>query len=409
MTRLEDALRDAFTTEVDASTQQMINDVRRGARRRRNRRKAATAVAAVSVLVAGVAVGGSLLRDRDPAPEPAPRPTETASDPNAKAPTGAAYAVDAGGDRVLATIQGAEGCRCTELWRLDDSGLDDSGWEKVHEFPEEFVERLELAQDGKLGFAAAPGGDLWITRDGGESWEQAAPEGGSSIEHSYLFTTTGDDTWPAWAVDAMGHTLWRFNGDYFEHASYDEFGAVQNVWGLGGPIVVQTSPQGEGSVDSDVFASVDNGRTWNEIGSPCGGENKPVAGPSSLWMLCASGQDRATVYRFAETWEEFGSVQGAVTEQVALTDDTLLVLGAQDVLVTGDGNMPVDTGLDGDEMVWGGTVLGEPGFLRYCEQKPCDPDHPDASDPAYLATTAGLLVSEDGGRTWHAVAGTPDR
>ena len=58
---------------------------------------------------------------------------------------------------------------------------------------------------------------------------------------------------------------------------------------------------------------------------------------------------------------------------------------------------------------WGGTVLGEPGFLNYCEQEPCHPDDPAASDPAYLATTGGLLLSEDGGRTWHEVAGTTGR
>ena len=394
-------------TEVDAGPQQMIDEVRRGARRRRNRRQAASIVAAVWVLVVGLAVGGSLLSERDPAPEAAPHPTQTPWEPNARTPTGEAYAVDAGGDRVLATVAGAPGCGCTELWRLDESG-----WEKVHEFPEEFVERLELAQDGRLGLAAAPGGDLWSTRDGGETWTheafKGALDGGGCAEHSYLFTTTGDERWPAWAVDAVGRTLWRFNGDYFERASYDELGAVQNVWGLGGRLVVQTWPQGEGSVESGLFTSIDDGRTWSEIDVPCPGETAPVPGPASLWMTCPSGQGRATVYRFAQTWEEFGSVPGAVTDRVALTDDTLLVLGDRDVLVTVDGNVPVDTGLD-DESVWTGTVLGEPGFLRFCEQAACDPDDPASNNPAYLATTAGLLVSEDGASTWHPITGPADR
>lgn len=366
------------------------------------------AVSVAAVLVAVVVVGGGLLRDRDPAPEPSLPAARSQSVPGAETPGGAAYAVDAGGDRVLATIEGDGGCGCTELWRRDVSAADGQGWEKVHEFPEEFVERLELAQDGSLGLAAAPGGVLWVTRDGGDSWEPAPFDGGPGGRHSYVFTTTGDEAWPAWAVDVVGGTLWRYDGTRFEQASYDGLGAVQRVWGLGGRLVVQTSPQGEGSVEPGLQASAD-GRTWHETRVPCGGENQVVAGPSSLWLSCASDDGRVTVHRFADTWEDVGSAEGPVSALVALTDDTLLLLGGQDVLVTLRGNVPVDTGLHRDDTAWGGTVVGEPGFLAYCEQEPCDPDDPGPSDPAYLATTAGLLLSEDGGRTWRAVAVAPDQ
>lgn len=373
MTRLEDALREAFTSDVDATAPQMLQDVRLGARRRRTARRATAAVVAAVAVVAGIAVGGALAGQESRGPSPAPRPTETVTD----GLPGEAMQIEATGDRLFATTAEND-CGCSAFWRYDDAG-----WHRVHDFSEEYVERLAMAPDGETGWATSPGGPIWVTHDGGQTWEQAGLKGLSRGQHSFVLAATGDTRWPAWAVDVIGGTMWRFNGDYFEQVSYDEVGAARDVVRVGEALVVTPQPVGEGSVITVPKVTRDGGATWGDLPFPCEGENALIPAETAVFVLCPAGQQGATLHRSTDLidWQQYGASQGVVTDTVCFDGDTVLMRGRKEMLVTGSGATEIDTGLGPDDSIWDAARFG---------------------DAVYLATTAGVLVSEDGGVTWDA-------
>ena len=379
MNQFEDQIRHAIDRDIAAEppAHQMLAEVRRGAQRRRVRRTAGV-VGATAVLVAGVAVGGSLLSTRDDsAPEPAtpaPSPTESSSATADPVRPTHALTIEAASDRVLVTSN-EEDCGCSVLWRYDGET-----WERLHDFPEEYVDRLAMAPDGRSGWAAA-GGRIWTTGDGGETWKQAVMTGEDPGEHSYLLAATGDPAWPAWAVDAIAGTMWRFDGDRFASVSSDEIGAAQALIQVGDALVVTPRPEGEGNVTSVPRVTRDSGRTWSELPFPCSGENRLMPAGTAVFSLCRADEAAATVYRSTDliSWQEFGSVQGHLNDRVALTDDAILLRGERETLLTEAGAQKVDTGLGEGAEVWDAARVG---------------------DTLYLAPGGEVLASTDGGRTW---------
>lgn len=380
MNQFEDQIRHAIDRDIAAEppAHQMLAEVRRGAQRRRARRTAGV-VGAAAVLVAGVAVGGSLLSTRDDsAPEPAtpaPSPTESSSATADPVRPTHALTIEAASDRVLVTSN-EEDCGCSVLWRYDGET-----WERLHDFTEEYVDRLAMAPDGRSGWAAAGGGRIWTTGDGGETWKQAVMTGEEPGEHSYLLAATGDPAWPAWAVDAIAGTMWRFDGDRFASVSSDEIGAAQDLIQVGDALVVTPRPEGEGNVTSVPRVTRDGGRTWSELPFPCSGENSLMPAGTAVFSLCRADEAAATVYRSTDlsSWQEFGSVQGHLNDRVALTDDAILLRGERETLLTEAGAQKVDTGLSEGAEVWDAARVG---------------------DTLYLAPGGEVLASTDGGRTW---------
>lgn len=379
MNQFEDEVRHAIDLDIAAEqpAQQMLAEVRRGAQRRRARRTAGV-VSAAAVLVAAVAVGGSLLSTRDDsAPEPAtpaPSPTESSSATGDPVRPTHALTVEAARDRVLVTSN-EEDCGCSVLWSHDGET-----WERLHDFTEEYVDRLAMAPDGRSGWAAA-GGRIWTTGDGGGTWQQAVITGEDPGEHSYLLAATGDPAWPAWAVDAVTGAMWRSDGDRFAPVSYDEIGAAQDLIQVGDALVVTPSPEGEGNVTSVPRVTHDGGRTWSELPFPCSGENRLMPAGTAVFSLCRADEAAATVYRSTDlsSWQEFGSVQGHLNDRVALTDDAILLRGERETLLTEAGAQKVDTGLSEGAEVWDAARVG---------------------DTLYVAPGGEVLASTDGGRTW---------
>ncbi|MER7608268.1 hypothetical protein [Nocardioides sp. NPDC127503] len=380
MTQFEDQVRHAIDRDIAAEqpAQQMLAKVRRGAQRRRVRRTAGV-ISAAAVLVAGVAVGGSLLSTRDdsapePAP-PAPSPTESSSATGDPVRPTHALTIEAALDRVFVTSN-EEDCGCSVLWRYDGET-----WERLHDFTEEYVERLAMAPDGRSGWAAAPGGRIWTTDDGGGTWEQAVMRSEDPGDHSYLLAATGDPVWPVWAVDATTGTMWRFDGDRFESVSYDEIGAAQDLIQVGDALVVTPKAEDEGNVTSVPRVTHDGGRTWSELPFPCSGETRLIPARTAIFSLCQAGEAATTVYRSTDliTWQEFGGSQGHLNDRVALTDDAILLRGERETLLTETGAQQIETGLSKDATVWDAARVG---------------------DTLYLAPGGDVLASTDGGRTW---------
>ena len=373
MTRLEDALRATFDAEVDAHTAQALEGVRRGARRRRTRRNAAVAVAAVSVMVAGIAVGGSLVGRGDGAPEPAPSPSETSVPEAAIAPPAAVTAVEAGPDGSVLVAANDPDCACTVLYRRDDR------WHRVHEFPVEWVE-LAMAPDGRNGWAAATGVDrrVWATHDGGASWSMVevpldAPEGPGN---SFTPAVTSEHVW---LVNSSG-SLWRapLTGGDFEPAPSSP-GGVSRIFAVGDAVVVTAVP--EGSTGAVERYSRDSGESWADLSAPCNGEYQLLGSDVAAFVICGSETSGTTYLRSQDLrqWEGFGSPSGALSNEVPIAADLLLLQDGDDLLLTEEGPVRVDTGLPGEASAWDAVVV---------------------QDRIYLATTGGVLLSDDEGRAW---------
>lgn len=369
MTRLEEALREAFTADVDTAPQDVLRAVRRGAERRRTRRTATVALTAASALVAGITIGGSLLDGGQSRPSPAPAPTELRSSP----PAGSVMAVESAGGGLFATVQGETGCDCTELWHFEES----AGWREVHEFADERVLQLSMAPDGGLGFANASG-TIWITRDGGASWERARIDGAGRSGYDNLLVSTGDPRWPGWAFDAGSGTILRFDGEVFEPVSFERTGGALQAVHVDNGLIVEAATAG--------YVSRDGAATWTELALPCGSAAamRLIPARTTVFATCQVGKG-TTVHRSSDlsSWHRLGRFQGLVTDQVALSDDVLLLRGAQEVLVSTAGSQPVTTGRGFEVQVPDAAVLG---------------------DTIYLATSAGFVISTDGGVTWEEPA-----
>lgn len=388
MTRLEDALREAFDAELRSSATALLEDVRRGVRRRRVLRTVASLAAAAGV-VAGLAIGGAVLTGPDDtAPQPAPSPTETVPtrSPSETAPTDSpppttevptrVTAMAVGGGLVFVLAHETAG-DATALWRLEGHA-----WGRLHEFPTGSLERLAFTPDGRNGWASGPGTGVWATHDGGETWARTALTSDSELGMSFWPSATSTT---AWLVDLTGDGLWRapVGSDDFVPAAAPGGKRFFMVDTVGDAVVVTPAPGGEGNVTSVPLVSRDDGSTWTALPFPCDGENRLLATDGALFALCPDGGNAATVYRSADlaTWEEFGRSRGALTDTVPLADDRILLRGQDEMLLTEDGATPIETGLGPDLMVWGAAQIGVQLFL---------------------GTDGGVLVSDDGGLTWRA-------
>lgn len=375
MTGLEDRLHRALDLELETEVapMQMLDDVRRGAKRRQARQRTAGVMAAAAVLVVGVVVGGAHLTGGKSEPRPAPQPSETAIDPDQDGnqsvdgpKPGRALQVEAADGQVFATSTEVD-CDCSAFWRFDGTA-----WERLYDFPVDSVERLAMAPDGQNGWATTPGspvtpgGPLWATHDGGNTWTKVWNVGGipdASTTH-------------VWLLDTADGSLRRSTvaGDDFEAVPVSDAEVLWDVVVLGEAVVATAAPEGEGSVAATPLVSRDGGETWEELAAPCG-EARVHTTDTAAFVACADGQ-QVTIHRSTDltSWQEFGVVEGTGSP-VPLADDVVLI---GPTLLTEGGASEVDPHADPDA-IWDAAAL---------------------DGTIYLATSDGIRTSMNSGRTW---------
>lgn len=375
MNRLDDALRETFGSDLAATGGPTPSGIRRRVRRRRTARATVGAGAAVAALVVGAALVRSTVDGGRPEPAPSPEPA------GPRFPS--ALAVEPVGDGLL-VIADDPGCACSVLHRLEDSR-----WTLLHEFPVEFVERFEMAPDGRHGWAAMER-SVWRTADGGRTWTDVTmPRDDDDLEASYSVAVS--DRW-AWIVDLTGGVLYRSPvGDgVVERLPVPGVVGTSStdarVWGVGvvgDHVVVDLAPSAEGSVTSTpVFATGDGG-DWQPLPRPCRGEHPLAEAGTAVFTTCdGAGEPEATVYRWeagADGFVGFSAARGPFMNLAPLDEERVLVTGDGEFLLSEDGPLAVDTGLSAEASIWDAESIG-------------------GTD--YLATTEGLLASTDDGRTW---------
>lgn len=165
MTDLETRVRDALHGEVaPRPADVLLDDVRRGARRRRTRR--ATSVAAVVALVVAGSVGFASTRHQDTRPEPSHRTPHVFVPPHGPTQIGD-LAVSASGERFKALRSTCAG-PCTDLWTQKGA----AAWAHRGTI-DDLTAGVTMAPDGRNGWASGMTG-VWSTHDGGRTWARVA-------------------------------------------------------------------------------------------------------------------------------------------------------------------------------------------------------------------------------------------
>jgi hypothetical protein len=212
MTELETRLREGLQADPDAvDADHFLAGVRRGVGWRHARR----ATVGVAVAVAAL-IGGSVLlqahRDVVPAPMPVTQTTPTTAQSSTATTTttgrdGRVLDLAAGGDHVL-QLTTHDGCRrCSVIRELTEAG----DWQRSGVIPGGSralgtAQHLYLAPDGLDGWA--DGRLLWVTHDGGQTWQWVDRGPGLRPGAARLI---GVGTQTAWAavIDPQGVSLWR--------------------------------------------------------------------------------------------------------------------------------------------------------------------------------------------------------
>ena len=254
MNDLENRVRDGLHDDVDTRpVGELLDDVRRVARRRRTRRTASVAVVTV-LAVAGVAIGFTSNRHNDVTP--APSHHSPASTPGIED-----LSVSAAGERFKA-VRGDCSSPCTEVWTQQGQ----AAWVRRGEVPD-LTSEVAMAPDGTNGWAPGQTG-VWSTHDGGRTWARvpAFPTpatGGVGI-------MTGPEVAWAFLPGPDGARLWRtpVGSDDWARVTLPNLPATPQlenvlpdsrvVLGGAGPLRGNT-----------LRVVVGDGSTWHRFGIPC--------------------------------------------------------------------------------------------------------------------------------------------
>lgn len=319
MNPLEQALRDAFESDLDSPAERLVRDVRRGAARRRARRTTVIAAGAVAAVVASIGIGATALSRDDTGPEPTPSPTPTVSDTTpASAPVPGSFGMAAEdvGDTAWATVR-EDDCGCSALWS-HDAGR----WTRVHDFPTRAVDRLAFSPDGRYGLAADTQ-RVWMTSDRGATWARA--DVSTLYGPSYEVAVTGD-RFLLHDTAGQNPAVWAPIGtDDFRPLEDPHGGVVVELFTAGRLLVLASQPPGEGVLPIDVSVSRDSGRTWTALPLPCPGEATLHPTTGAIFAACQDA-DTPIVHRSTGTgWEEFGRPPCCDLGLLPLSKDVVLL------------------------------------------------------------------------------------
>ncbi len=216
-----------------------------------------------------------------------------------------------------------------------------------------------LAGNGFDCFRGGPPAPLFISTNGGESWDESPA--GQNLRPSAAHPTNPS---VAWAVGCDGAYVTYDAGQSWEHQSFEAWGlytleTIQPV--MGQPDVVYAAGNSEGGSGA-LFRSMDGGHTWQTLtddpelwitallAHPTDADEVWFATPSGIWHSQNGG----------ENW----SHSAAGLEAVAVGDDYLFEGRGLHTLVRTESSL------------------------------------------LYLGTALGVFQSEDGGAHWQAIRGT---
>lgn len=405
MDELEERLRRGLQHHsASGDAERILADVHHGARVRRQRRTALVAAGVLAVLTATGVLTGPGTQDgsgpdlaaspsSSPAPEPTAKTTTDDAPPSSLRLTGTT-GIDATPDGSVWWVSAGtcSGTPCALL--LKD--LPDGPGKKVHVFQWDAGDRPDLppidsvtvSDDGRDVWVWGP--QLWSSHDGGKTWVQADLPGRRSEVPLQL--TTADGRVFVWQP-ALAH-VWSAqvgSDDWADFSVPTQVTRVEDITSLGDQLVLSTY-----IADRRKLVLMDSsGAHWREVDAPCQGEVPPISSTGSVLVAVCPGNGSfgdgpAVIVESpdGETWTPFAGVQHSsyVDAVVPVDGDTVLVVtGEGGLLVTADGQEPVDLTLGRDGSVIAGEfVTSQRGYLL-------------------VASPSRLLTTDDGGRTWTQV------
>ncbi|KRC49066.1 MULTISPECIES: hypothetical protein [unclassified Nocardioides] len=370
---LEDALREAFATDVAVDADRFTGGVRAGVRRRRQTRRAVVGAAVATLALAGaVVVGVGTNGGDDTAP-----PTDHVTDSNGVGsppvrPNGLAVV----GDVLYAITPGlATDCGCSQVFRHDGH------WSQIGEIPAEFVIQLTFAANGTDAWATDTNGRLLASHDGARTW--TALDHPRARDDAGLSLALGDQG--LMVFDDGRHRMWRGDPatDALTEVAVPDIGDPSGLDVVGDAFILV--PPGETAPDGTPLAvSTDFGTTWSRLDPPCNGWSSSSRG--ALFVRCPleDGTIRIWRWRPGEDFHRFADVDVASDDGWAPLDDDrlLLKLGDDERIVTAAGEQEITTYLAADQILNGTAAIG---------------------DHLYIVTFDGFQESLDGGTTWRPV------
>lgn len=373
---LEDALREAFTTEVPVDADRFTDGVRAGVRRRRQTRRAVvgTAVATV-VLAGGLLVGLGIGNSDDTAP-----PTGHVTDGNTdglSSPPDTPVALAAVGDTVFA-LDADPACDCSRVYRHDER------WTELGGVPTWEVLDLVVAPNGTDAWLLGDSDrSIWASHDGARTW--------TPLE---LPTSRGQDDWFTLAANYTGAMLFQDSTDRAWRLApgSDELTPVtvgvdvdpSAVVAVGDAFVLMPALHAEVGT-TDLAVTRDLGGTWTTLPQPCNGGS--TASTGALFVGCPQDDGKVHFSRWRPGqagFEPFQDVVLVADDGYAALDDDRLMLRVNDDerIITADGELEITTYLSADQITRGLAAVG---------------------DHLWLAAFGAFQESLDGGRTWHPV------
>lgn len=370
---LENALREAFTTDVTADADRFTVGVRAGVRRRRQTRRALAGTAVATLALAGAVIAGVGNRGDDTAP-----PTDHVPDTNIDglgsvpdAPASLAVA----GDTVFALVNDLD-CDCSRVYRRDDR------WVTLGEVPTWGVLNLVVAPNGTDAWLQGEAdGTIWASHDGARTW--ATLDLPPLREDQENWRTLAANGRGAMVFDDATDAAWFLapGSDQPTPVTVSDDVDPSAVVAVGDTFVLMPALHAE--VEStDLAVTRDLGATWSTLPQPCNGG--AVASTGALFVGCMQDDNRLHLSRWRPDQDGFVPFQdvavGADDGYAAIDDDRLLLrLQDDERIITADGEQDITTYLPPDQSTRGLAAVG---------------------DHLYLATFGAFQESLDGGTTW---------
>jgi hypothetical protein len=261
MTDFETRVREALHSDTaPRSADDLLHDVRRGARRRRARRTSSLAAAAA---LAVAAVGGIAVH-RHSHPAVAERPTSELRVGN--------LAVSVTGSGQAYKVVANQGCDtpCSVVWRREPSG----SWTRLAAFQTApapglmngAIDHLSMAPNGRDGWAWGTG--VWSTHDGGDSWSSIT---GLVRRRDIYGLDIEVGATQAWAMMPHGRSLRLMHspvgGDDWTPAPIPHWG--QAHIGAVLPDSRVAISVGNGNIHREPFVVGDGTTAWQHVSVPC--------------------------------------------------------------------------------------------------------------------------------------------